>query len=393
MRVLFVDDDPNVLVEVGRMLTDESTGWEMKFASQASDALDAASREEFDVIVSDLRMPGIDGISLLGQLRERQPQAARVILSERTDQSLAIRCAAVAHQLLVKPCRPADLRDRIERASNIQNRISNPLLRSVFAGTNALPSPSSTIIALNAALSDPDVDLDKVAHLVEGDVAIAAKLLQLVNSSFFGLPRRVPTIREAVAYLGFNNIRGLLAAGEILDSLGNNACDDSLLVAVQERASHVLSLAQRLAGGRTHQDSDLMVGALLHDVGIIALAALLPELWSQVMLEVGRGTLFDDAERSVVGVGHSDIGSYLLSLWGLPYSVVEVVVCHHRLPIAGQWANDAVHWVWLAHGLVVEAMPGPFAPVPLDQELDAACLYQELQIWRTQRDAVLKLTP
>jgi HD-like signal output (HDOD) protein len=393
MRVLFVDYDPNALVEVGRMLTHEGTGWEMKFASQASEALDVASREEFDVIVSDLRMPDIDGISLLGQLRERQPQAARVVLSEHTDQSVAIRCAAVAHQLLAKPCRPADLRERIERASNIQNRISNPVLRSVFAGTNALPSPSSTIVALNATLSDPDVDLDKVAVLVEGDVAIAAKLLQLVNSSFFGLPRRVSTIREAVAYLGFNNIRGLLAAGEILDSLGNNGCEDGLLVAVQERASHVLTLAQRLAGGRTHQDSDLMVGALLHDIGIIALAALLPELWSQLMLEVDRGTPFDDAERSVVGVGHADIGSYLLSLWGLPYSVVEVVACHHRLPMAGQWANDAVHWVWLAHGLVVEVMPGPFAPAPLDQELDAACLYKELQTWRTQRDAVLKLTP
>lgn len=392
MRVLFVDDDPEVLAGAGRALAAEGTGWEVRFASRGSEALDAASHDQFDVIVSDLDMPDIDGLSLLGQLRDRQPQAARVMLAENPDQSSVIRCVAVAHQVLAKPCQPADLRERIERAANIQSRITNPVLRSVFAGTNVLPSPSSTVLALNAALSEPDLDLDKVSGLVGGDVAIAAKVLQLVNSSFFGLPRRVSTIREAVAYLGFNNIRGLIAAGEILDSVGNDVSEEGLLAGVQEHASHVLSLAGQLAGGRTHHDSDLMIGALLHDVGILAMAALVPQMWSQVVLEVQRGTPFDEAERSVVGVSHADIGSYLLSLWGLPYSVVEVVACHHRLPSAGHWANDAVHWVWLTHSLVIEVMPGRFTPVALDHEMDAACLYQELQAWRAQRDALLKLT-
>ena len=103
-RILFVDDDPRILEELRDMLRPQRHDWEMAFAPSGDAALALMQASPFDVIVSDMRMPGMDGAALLARVRQEYPQVVRIVLSSHTELSTALRVVPVAHQFLAKPC-------------------------------------------------------------------------------------------------------------------------------------------------------------------------------------------------------------------------------------------------------------------------------------------------
>ena len=191
----------------------------------------------------------------------------------------------------------------------------------------SLPSPSTTVQSLHVALSDPSADVDRVVRIVEPDLGISSKLLQLVNSAFFALPREVVSLHEAVAYLGLDNVRAVVTSVELFDALANGAEAEKLAGRLQAHSLGVMQLARHLLS-RARRPSDLFLGALLHDLGLLAAAALVLELWSS-LADAGTGPWTLDKERRVLGATHADIGAYLLCLWGMSYGAVEIVDRHH----------------------------------------------------------------
>src|SRR5215469_9947183 len=115
-RILFVDDEPKVLDGLRRLLRPQRLQWDMSFIEGGEAALALLDQSPFDVIVSDLKMPGMDGTALLERAREHHPQVVRIVLSEYADLEAAFRAAQVAHQLLLKPCDAEMLRVAIDRA-------------------------------------------------------------------------------------------------------------------------------------------------------------------------------------------------------------------------------------------------------------------------------------
>ncbi len=189
-RVLFVDDEKNVLDGMRRMLRASRESWEMEFVSSGEAALLACNERAFDVVVSDLRMPGMDGAQLLGHIRDQFPSTARIILSGYSELALTARAVPVAYRVLAKPCNGAELKETIERVCTLQDILCSPMLRQIIGSIGELPSLSSTYIALSHALRTTDTPISDVAKIIEQDVAMSAKILQLVNSGFFGLARR-----------------------------------------------------------------------------------------------------------------------------------------------------------------------------------------------------------
>jgi hypothetical protein len=169
----------------------------------------------FDVIVSDMRMPGMDGAALLSLVREKYPQVVRIILSSQAELSTALRVVPVAHQFLSKPCDAQMLRVAIERACHLKALLHDDSIRSMVGGLGELPSLPRTYHALTLALADPNTSIQKVAAIVEFDVGIAAKILQLVNSAFFGIARSITNIQGAVGYLGVSTLRSLVLSVEV----------------------------------------------------------------------------------------------------------------------------------------------------------------------------------
>ncbi len=365
-RVLFVDDESKILDGLRRMLHAMRRSWETRFAIGGQAALEELAEWQPDVVVTDMRMPGIDGAALLEQVARRWPAVIRMVLSGQTDDEAAARAIPVAHQFIMKPCAGPVLCSIIDRACSLRDLLGSSSLREMVGTVDTLPPAPGTYVALGIALRSASTSVDDIAAVIQRDAALTAKLLQLVNSAFFGPPREVSSISQAVALLGAGRIRSLALAHEIFGG-GHVAGRGLALEQEQEHALAVAALAQEMVETRAEVDAVLTAG-LLHDVGKLILAGR-PGGEFQADLERSRREQrpLHSIEREVRGVTHAEVGAYLLGLWGLPHVVVEAVAHHHtseQLPEEGRRIAAATQ---VADALVNEARGG--APLCIAPEL------------------------
>jgi putative nucleotidyltransferase with HDIG domain len=354
--ILFVDDDSNILDGIRRMLHADRDRWTLQFAVGGASALKACESCSFDVVISDMLMPGMDGATLMGHIRDRFPSTARVILSGYTDAALSARAAGVAHRFLVKPCSAAELQSTIERVCTLQELICAPEIRKIVASVGELPSLSTTLIDLRKAVNDPDASIGAVAAVIEQDIAMAAKVLQLTNSAFFGLAQKVTNLPTAVSYLGMETIKNLALASEAFRIFRpDSRVPQSVCDSIQKHSLGAAAIASALPLDRENHELTV-VAALLHDIGKLFLASTMPDQFcsSLTLASVKRCTAFE-AETEILGTSHAEIGAYLLGLWGIPNLAVEAIAHHHqptRIPHSGFDCSIAVYLAdYLSHEL------------------------------------------
>jgi HD-like signal output (HDOD) protein len=354
-RVLFVDDEQRILDGLRRMLRAQRHEWEMAFAPGGEAALALMEAAPFDVIVSDMRMPGIDGATLLCQVRELYPHVVRIVLSGHTELTTALRVVPVAHQFLAKPCDAEMLRVAIERACHLRALLNDESIRRTVTALGHLPSVPRTYEALTVALADPDTPLQSVAKIIERDVGVSAKVLQLVNSAFFGIPHSITNIQSAVSYLGINTLKNLVLSVEIFRAFKpQKELPGFSLEKLQYHAQLAAHIAARLPVPK-HLADIAVVAGMLHDVGKLILAWKLSEHFEQVLAEASgeRCPVYTVEERQD-GFSHAEIGAYLLGLWGLPYAVVEAVALHHGPNRVPHQTIDTISAVYAANLLAHE---------------------------------------
>ncbi|HEY4355883.1 MAG TPA: HDOD domain-containing protein [Acidobacteriaceae bacterium] len=330
-RILFVDDEPNVLDGVRRMLHSTRDRWELEFVKSGQDALAACHEREFDAVVSDLRMPGMDGADLLAQIRTRFPTTARLILSGYSDLTLTARAVPVAYRVLPKPCGPKDLKEALERVFTQQDVLRTPALQEVAARLGRLPSLSLTYEALDRALLDPFVCVARIARIIERDAAMSASILRLVNSGLFGLAARATNFEGVLNCLGLDTIRSLALYVETSHLFQpGRGVPDNFCQAVRERSHRAARIASVLPLNRSMKE-DTVVAVLLQDLGMLALAASMPDELCSILARVSEQDIpMMLVEEEILGVSHAEIGAHLLNLWGINNTVVEAVAHHHR---------------------------------------------------------------
>ena len=345
--ILFVDDEKNILDGVRRLLYAQRDQWDMHFASSGEAGLRACDLHSFDVVVSDLRMPGMDGATFLSHVRDSFPNAARLILSGYSDAALTSRAVSVAHRVLAKPCSGEALRLNIERVCFLQDIFCTPELRKVVGAIGQLPSLSNTYMALSRAIGDPATSIATVAAIIENDVAMAAKVLQLVNSGFFGLAHTVTTLESAVNYLGMATMKNLALMSDTFrlfvpsSFIPASFCEDMQL---QSRKASLIIRTFKMS--REVRDV-CIIGAALQDIGQLILACKLPaELCATFDIAQKSGCPQFEAEEQLLGTSHAEIGAYLLGLWGIDSLIVEAVAHHHqpvRIPHIGLDTSTALY--------------------------------------------------
>ena len=158
-HILFVDDEINILDVIRRSLHEDRDRWDMQFAVGGEAALEACAASNFDVVLADMRMPGMDGATLLKHIRDSFPNTARIILSGFSDAALSARALAVAHRFLAKPCNASELHLAIERVCAMQDLLSSPELRKIVGAVSELPSLSTTYTDLTRAVRDPKISI------------------------------------------------------------------------------------------------------------------------------------------------------------------------------------------------------------------------------------------
>src|SRR5919204_872304 len=247
MRILFVDDQPQVLDSLRDALRPQRHAWRMAFAAGGAEALTELERGPCDVVVSDMRMSPMDGAELLGQVEQSHPDAVRIVLSGSAEREVVVRAAAVAHRFLAKPCDVDELVRVIDRSCALRALTSQGELQRVTTTATRLPAAPRLHNELTALLRDGEASPADAATIIEQDVAMSAKVLQLVNSAFFGLRRRVTDVREAAVMLGLSTLRALVLSAHAFDRLAPAEPIAGFdLDALQRHCSQVARVAREL---------------------------------------------------------------------------------------------------------------------------------------------------
>jgi len=386
-RVLFVDDDPAVLNELRDATAAASGRWETAFAADGEAALTMLDAARFDVIVSDLSMPKMDGATLLKAVCERFPATARIIVSNQKEMEAALRAAPVAHQFLAKPCEPKALFVAIERATSLFGLLNNRLLVSVAGSVKNLPVLPRTYMMLREALSDPDVTIKQVVRIVEQDVSISAKILQLVNSALFGLPREVSSLQVAVGFLGLDMLQSLVLSAEVFSAFDKMPRVKGFSFEDLHTHSQLVAGVAGLIPAEPHVHQTAIVAGLLHDIGKLVLATCSAKHFERAIQGAHEENRpLHTIELELIGVSHAEVGAYLLGMWGLPAPVVEAVAHHHEPSRIPRQSLDAVAMVHvadvLAHQHPVRPLKFPLTNPEMDAELAAALgIAEHLDAW------------
>jgi HD-like signal output (HDOD) protein len=333
-NLLFVDDEPKVLQGLQRQLHNMRNEWKMNFVGDGAKALEFMATTPVDVIVTDMMMPGMDGAQLLTEVMKRHSNTVRVVLSGHADRESVLRLVGPAHQYLSKPCDAEELRTAISRAFALRDLLANEQLKQLATRLRSLPTLPSLHARLTEELRKEEPSLERVTEIVSKDIGMTTKILQLVNSAFFGLPQPITSPNEAVMYLGLATVRSLVLSIQVFSQYDQKAIKG---FSIDELARHCWMtgvFARKIAEsehGDPKLDDQCFLAGLLHDVGQLILASGLPDQYAQV-LEVARaeGKPVWQAEQEKFGATHAEVGAYLLGLWGLPNPVIEAVALHHR---------------------------------------------------------------
>ena len=396
-RLLIVDDDPHVLDGYRRLFRSQRDRWEVTFCNSGADALEQLRQHPFDVLVTDMQMPGMNGAELMAQAVEVAPGVARIVLTGYASMTSSVEASDFAHQLLNKPCDLDSLREAIDHSCQIQSMISSDRVKQAIGRVGRLPSPSTVYQKLNRALEKDTTDSAVITHIIEQDMAISAKLLQLVNSAVFGLRRRVASLEQAVSLLGVRQIRDMVLATHVFESFPGAKSGTGLnLERLREHSVAVGKLARSimLEEGESREHADqAFVGGLLHSFGMLVLAANGFEKYNKAVDYCHRkNRALADVERVLFDVTHAEAGAYILGLWKIPPVIVEAVLMHQNPGEIGSVIWSPLTAVHVADALLHEYENGgaPYPGGAIDLVyLEKLGLRSRLDTWRVLAQAQL----
>jgi HD-like signal output (HDOD) protein/ActR/RegA family two-component response regulator len=373
--LLFVDDEPRILSGLRRMLRSMRHEWETAFAASGREALDYLSGHPADVIVSDIRMPGMNGVELLDEVRKRYPHVARIALSGQASKETVLHSVGLVHQYLAKPCEAETLKATVGRVGRLHDLVADVGLRRRLSALVSLPAAPQLHRRLVEEAQSPQVSINEMAHTISQDLAMSARVLQLVSSAFFGRPTEVPDATRAGVFLGLDVVKSLVLSARAFFPFEPPGADGAAFESLRRHGLTVSACAKAIAAAE-HADQSLTahacVAGLLHDVGKLFLAVEGADDGREAAQHAPDAPAPAGAERSDAPASHAEVGAYLMGLWGLHDPVVEAVAFHHHPRRNGNDRLDTLAIVHAADAAVRECTGEATANEPA--EIDEAYL-------------------
>jgi putative nucleotidyltransferase with HDIG domain len=383
IRILFVDDESNVIDAMRRSLYAMRTEWHMEFVLGGAEALGALKISPADVIVSDMRMPGMDGWQLLTEVKKLYPQTVRLILSGHAEATSIMRAVGIAHQYLAKPCESAAIKGAIIQTQKLRHLLSNDRLAALVGQVSTLPSAPKAFQEVLACLQDPAASMSDVARIIGRDVAMTANIMKMVNSAFFGVRQPITTTDRAVAYLGLDTLGALVLGHGVFKSGLPTGVAGFSLERLWAHSLHTAMAARTIAlheKASSAEAEKAFLAGVLHDVGKIVFATRTIQS-SDIVARAGEDT-------SLMQRHHAEVGAYLLGLWGFPNPIVEAVAYHHAPSLVADQRLSLAGLVHIANYLVHRGSrtPGAIEPALEAGFLESHGLVERLAEWQTALD-------
>ena len=206
-----------------------------------------------------------------------------------------------------------------------------PELEKVIGRIDSLPTLPTVVARINQLIDDPTASAGDINEVISHDLALSAKILKLVNSAFYGFPRRISSMTHAVVILGFNTVRNIALSAFVFDAFDTRALPfGHRNFWIHSVGVGVAADALAVRAGMPLSD-DAFVGGLLHDVGKVVMHQYLAADFAAVLARVGREDItFLEAEIAEGRPGHAEVGALLMENWKLPERLVAILRYHHR---------------------------------------------------------------
>jgi HD-like signal output (HDOD) protein len=358
-RILFVEDNEVLLQLYGFMLASESAEWETVTAPDGRAALELLRQRAFDVVVSDMQMPGMSGVEVLTEVRKLHPQTSRIIISGFSDQAIAADSLNCTHLFIAKPFDVGTLRATLARIGSLDAYLKDDRLRGLAGKMRVLPSFPTIYLDIIREIESPHSSVQNIARTVAQDPGITAKILQVANSAAFGLTETVSDPVDAVQLLGMTTVRSLALSAQVFSSFKPGQFKDfsadhlwSHLMKSGELARTIMR-QERLAFSDCE---DAYTAGMLHDIGQLMLADSLPDEFEQTLaLAKQENVPLAQAEQEILGATHNGLAAYLFGLWGLPAAIVEAVAFQSEPEKSDLKQFSALTAVHVANALCDEA--------------------------------------
>ncbi|MFZ5439535.1 MAG: HDOD domain-containing protein, partial [Myxococcota bacterium] len=214
-----------------------------------------------------------------------------------------------------------------EESLEARDRLETPALKDLVYRLGTLPALPGTFAAINRLAESPAATVDDFVRALEADPAVCGNVLRAVNSAWFGLSRRVSTLKEAIALLGVRPLRSLVLTTELFGASGTFV--ERLRQRALERVAAMPKLTARAHA--THLQDEATTAAVLADVGQLLFSLRIPEESTALYADpLATGRDRSEAERRLFGADHATVGAVLLRLWNLPPALVDAVALHHQ---------------------------------------------------------------
>ncbi len=332
-RLLVVDDERSVLDGLRRILYRRKNEWKLEFVSNARDALSAMRTHHYDIVISDLKMPGMNGVVFLEKVKRKYPNTIRFMLSGYNDKKLIDRAVRCVHRFIPKPCQPGTIETMIDQAFALRSRLYTENVRRIISNLSSLPVMPAAYQNVIELLVQPAVSPRDIGKAISNDIGMTTKLLQVVNSPSYGLKYKIADPIHAVTYLGLKTVEGLILTEGVFSKLDNRRIRDFGVLGLQQHCIRVGALTRRICNSVSMSEDDIdtaNMAGLMHDTGKIILISKFHKDFSRSIIESRIQSLpLWEKEKQIIDITHAEIGGSLLELWGLPNIIIEAATYHH----------------------------------------------------------------
>jgi len=307
--------------------------WNFFYPNTQTEALELLTRVPMDVMIVDIRFPDQSGIDLLTRTQKALPHVVRIAIAEQKNVVDHLRKSGLAQQFLGKNFDGPGLKSTILRALTLGDLLRHNMLQRLISQVHVLPSLPSLYLQIADELNNPDPTAERVGQIIAQDISLTAKVLQIVNSAYFGLPYQVADPAQATTLLGLEAIRDLVLSIKVFSTFDQLKIRHLGLTRLWHHSVMVGVLSRIVARAITpdkNTNNQSFVAGLLHDIGKLVLAENLPMKYHAAMgLATQKRIELYQAEEEIFGATHAQVGAYLLWLWNLPDPVITATAYHH----------------------------------------------------------------
>ncbi|MGB9911753.1 MAG: HDOD domain-containing protein [Candidatus Kapaibacteriota bacterium] len=330
--ILFLSDETTIK-EIIRNVVPLQDDFDIFFAESGEKGLQILANNKIDIFFGSPNITLPSGSNIFYEIKRVFPETIRFALVSNLESPSVAQLSQYVHQFVQPPYTLENLKERIERTSSLQKTLKNENIKELVQNITALPSLPELYIQIEQEVARPDFSLSKIGNLIAKDPNLTAKILQIVNSAYFGLQREITNINFALSYLGVNVIKSLIFYIHLFSNFKVTPENRKYLEQFWKHslivASNTYHLAEKHLTSKSEIDSAYTAG-VLHDVGKFVLLNTYTYPQNVMLLAEQKAMDNLEAENEIYQCTHAEIGAYLLGLWGFPITIVEAVAYHHQ---------------------------------------------------------------